>query len=394
MFTADIQAVSDLDGAFKALNDGGLKGLSDWMTKIVGSNFPQFLKDLGFGVKGYNDNTSDLAQSTDDFTGAAEGSGRAIYDQKAAAEAASQALDDYKNKLNEVSQANQDAESFIQSYADSQKSYEKSHADAMANLQDAIKGGDKKEIADAQKGVQDLEATWHESTQKMIYDMVLAKVSVDGLTDAEFKATQELAVQMGIRTQAQADEANAMMDKANALADGIALQENVQNEKAATDEKLLQLEQAKADAAQQSTDAVVQGSAMGVNAANQLAASIENTTKKLVDMGNQASITASKVGAIGGTGVTGKTAAKAVGSQVHAHASGGDFMIPMSYGNEGFRLGNGDTASGGERVTITPRGESKSGATYNITINNPKKETTEESLRKSLQKLSFMGVPA
>lgn len=41
----------------------------------------------------------------------------------------------------------------------------------------------------------------------------------------------------------------------------------------------------------------------------------------------------------------------------HGHASGGSFMIPMSYGNEGFRMGNGDTASGGEQVTITPRGQ-------------------------------------
>ena len=38
------------------------------------------------------------------------------------------------------------------------------------------------------------------------------------------------------------------------------------------------------------------------------------------------------------------------------HATGGDFLIPMSYGNEGFQMGNGDTASGGERVSITPKG--------------------------------------
>lgn len=42
----------------------------------------------------------------------------------------------------------------------------------------------------------------------------------------------------------------------------------------------------------------------------------------------------------------------------HKNASGGDFLIPMSYGNEGFRMGNGDTASGGERVSITPKGQS------------------------------------
>lgn len=53
---------------------------------------------------------------------------------------------------------------------------------------------------------------------------------------------------------------------------------------------------------------------------------------------------------------------------MHGHASGGSFLIPESYGNEGFQLGNGDTASGGERVTITPRGGSQGGA-GGVTVN-------------------------
>jgi hypothetical protein len=46
-------------------------------------------------------------------------------------------------------------------------------------------------------------------------------------------------------------------------------------------------------------------------------------------------------------------------TQLHGnnHASGGSFLIPSSYGNEGFKLGNGDTASAGERITITKNGE-------------------------------------
>lgn len=51
----------------------------------------------------------------------------------------------------------------------------------------------------------------------------------------------------------------------------------------------------------------------------------------------------------------------AQGSVYQGHASGGQFLIPMSYGNEGFRMGNGDTASGGETVTITPRGQQPGG---------------------------------
>jgi hypothetical protein len=37
-----------------------------------------------------------------------------------------------------------------------------------------------------------------------------------------------------------------------------------------------------------------------------------------------------------------------------AYADGGSFTIPQSYGYEGYPLGPGKTASGGERVTVTP----------------------------------------
>lgn len=40
----------------------------------------------------------------------------------------------------------------------------------------------------------------------------------------------------------------------------------------------------------------------------------------------------------------------------YAHADGGSFIIPQSYGYEGFSLGGMDTASGGERLRIDPQG--------------------------------------
>jgi hypothetical protein len=40
--------------------------------------------------------------------------------------------------------------------------------------------------------------------------------------------------------------------------------------------------------------------------------------------------------------------------------------------------------------TFTPA--NKLGSTYNITVNNPKKETAENSIRKSLKSLSYAGV--
>lgn len=54
---------------------------------------------------------------------------------------------------------------------------------------------------------------------------------------------------------------------------------------------------------------------------------------------------------------TSTAAANAPVGTHRTHADGGSFMIPMGYGNEGFRMGSGDTASGGELVQITPRGQ-------------------------------------
>jgi hypothetical protein len=60
------------------------------------------------------------------------------------------------------------------------------------------------------------------------------------------------------------------------------------------------------------------------------------------------------------------------GATQTAHANGGSWMIPMGYGYEGYRMPGGQTASGGETVTITPKG--KESATQ-ITL-------TDESLKK------------
>ena len=342
-----------------------------------------------------------LKDGIEGVTGSADENEKALTSQKAAVEAAGKAFDDYKKMLDEVSQANQDAESFIQSYADSQKDYEKTHAESAAKLQQAIKEGDKEGIAEAQKGIQDLEASWHESTQAMIYDMVLAKVSVDGLTDAEFKATQDVAVQMGIRTQAQADEAKAMMDKANSIVDGIALQEDVMREKAQTDANLLQLENDKKAAADGTTAAIVSGATVGTAALDGMSTSINNNITAMNALGYSASLTSSIIAKMGvGYGVKGgmpgpakpvyKGGGRSPDERGTPYALGGEFMIPMQYGNEGFNMGGMATASGGEKVTITPKGQA-SGTVYNIYITNPKREAAEDSIKSALRNLVYTG---
>ena len=57
-------------------------------------------------------------------------------------------------------------------------------------------------------------------------------------------------------------------------------------------------------------------------------------------------------------GVGTQEVASLTGANNTPHAAGGSFTIPAAYGNEGFMLGNGDTASAGEKLTIDPAGSS------------------------------------
>jgi hypothetical protein len=60
------------------------------------------------------------------------------------------------------------------------------------------------------------------------------------------------------------------------------------------------------------------------------------------------------------------------------HASGGSFMVPQSYGNEGFMMGNGDTASGGELISISPKGQG-AGMTFVVNLNGSFADPEEQA---------------
>ena len=317
------------------------------------------------------------SEGNTDLAGALEDSSGAMLDSKDAVKVAEEALKTYKDMLEEVSQANQDAESFIQSYADFSKGYAEDHADAIEQVRDAERelaeatkeyGAESQQALDAagnveeaRNGIQELEASWHEATNKMIYDMTLAKVSVDGLTDAEFAATQDLAVQMGIRTQAQADEAKAAMDKATALADGIAMQEDVMKEKAETDAELLRLEEEKKAAAEGTTTAIVDGSAVSAEALGTVAQAVDSATQSYMAMAQAAWDAAA-------------AAQSAAGSSSSSGSSGGS---------------SPDERDGS---SVSSSSVSKN-STLNISIHNPRGENSANSVRRALKLTSYLGHP-
>ena len=76
------------------------------------------------------------------------------------------------------------------------------------------------------------------------------------------------------------------------------------------------------------------------------------------------------------------------GSQLHSRDSGGIGIAGQSYA-----IGTGaqpEIFTPSTNGTFTPA--NKIGSTYNITINNPVPEKSENSIRQSLKKLSYMGV--
>lgn len=334
-------------------------------------------------------------RATEDFDDALDANSSALDDNKEAVKAAEEALRTYKEQLEAVSKANQDAESFIQKYADYQTRYAEDHAKATQALMKATEEGNAESIESAKKNIQDLEAQWHESTQKMIYDMVLAKVSIDGLTDAEFNATQDLAVSMGIRTQAQADEAKAMMEKANAIADGIALQEDVAREKQAMDEKLLELENAKAIAAGETTAAVIEGSAQSAEAMQQVTDATFRQIEAQRELQRQLQTSANMYSNLnqssGGGSNTSTRTNRSSGGTNRLRDTGGSGIAGVPY-----MIGIGaqpEMYIPETNGTFVPNADKvMGGKTYNITIYNPKRETAEGSMLRELQNLSYIGV--
>ena len=51
-------------------------------------------------------------------------------------------------------------------------------------------------------------------------------------------------------------------------------------------------------------------------------------------------------------------------------ANGGSFIVPSRYGYEGFNMGGVATASAGERVTVTPRGQGGGQFVFNVSVSN------------------------
>lgn len=332
-----------------------------------------------------SDSVKELNGDIDDNTAALDA-------QKEAVQNAKDALSDYESQLEAVSQANQDMESMSRTIAEDQKQYAKDHADAAATLGEAIAKGDKEGIAEAQKSIQELEATWHESANNMIYDMVLVGLSAGGLLDSEQKALDEYAVKAGIKTQADIDEANRRREIADSTIAGILQSEDVLAEQRKVDAETLRLQNEIT-------------SAESVNASNNEAAAVGQVSQMTQQeihnqmlLASAAKVTASSYAAIKYPNGTAGAAplkpynipAGTIGGRDNGGAgvAGVPYMIGVKAQPEVFVPSTNGT--------FIPNADKKGfgGSTYNIVVNNPKKETAEASIRAAMKELAYTGAVA
>ena len=118
-------------------------------------------------------------------------------------------------------------------YTNSMDDLHKKQADAKADLDKAMSSGwDTKGVEDAQKAydditqqISDLEEEHKKATNTIVYNNLLQKLSVDGLTDSEFAMAQQTGVALGLFTQATADSGVAINDLTTLLANGQITQE-------------------------------------------------------------------------------------------------------------------------------------------------------------------------
>jgi len=276
---------------------------------------------------------------------------------------------------------------------------------ARRKLEDAMdatgKGGEaileaENAVRDAEAAVNDLQASWHEASNNMIYDMVLVGLSVDGLLESERKAADEYAIKLGIKTQADVDEANRRKEIADATIAGILQSEDVMNEQMKIDAKTKELTVAEAAAkeqaaAEETTAAIVKGSAVSVDAINNVARSIDSATLSYYEMAAAAKKAADAAPTTSGSSPGGGSTNRPSSSVMHSRDNGGVGIAGQTYW-----IGTGAQP---ERFTAPTNGvftpNTKNGmgnnVTYNIVINNPKPGSAENDIRNALRNLQYTG---
>ena len=336
--------------AIEIMKDEGLNPLKEMFLNSDG--YINALKQAGDEQIALQESMLNNADAAGMAGDAAEDEAQSLDKLKEAAKRAQDALD-------AMSERNTGLLGTIQDVADYNKEYAQKHKELVDEIaQDQFKLGQLRlmpnasddseaiqdlsdKIRDNQDALQDLEAEYLKWQNQVIFDLFIEKLKagVEGFTDAEFEMALKVGESMGILDEASVRQAQTMNDVANSWAAAAQL----------TEREAALVKQALAD---------LDGTT----------ATVTIRTRHIEEVSSDER----------GTGM-------------QQNAAGGSFIIPSSYGYEGFNMGGMATASGGEEVTISPaNGARKGGAT--IIINNPTPEPASDSIERALLRLSILGV--
>ena len=141
------------------------------------------------------------------------------------ADAAQELSQEYQNQLNLIQSLSTENNKYIDTQndlnaeiADTTKKLEEAKAKYGENSKQAQEYQDK--LAELSDKYAENAADHEAATKKIVYDNILQKLSVDGLTDAEFAMAQQIGVALGIIDQASADQATAINELSTMLING------------------------------------------------------------------------------------------------------------------------------------------------------------------------------
>lgn len=208
-------------------------------------------------------------------------------------------------------------------YVDKYKEAHEKNAEALKQLDEQQKAtGKSTEELEAQQQaltdtyntelglMQELTTADEKATAKIVYNNILKKLSVDGLTESEFNQAQQLGVSLGIFTQASADEAVALNTVTTAAANG-----QISMDQLST---------------------ATRGGAAAIQAlANQINTMPTHKTVTIDVNSVYRNMTGTYLPATQG------------------FAEGGEFTVPQGYPNDSYKIG----VQSGEHVSVTPAGQ-------------------------------------
>jgi len=283
--------------------------------------------------------------------------------------------------LQAMSSENQNYISGLMSFASSESSYRDNQrnqidqiAQAQQNLTNAVHeygSGSKEaldasaELEDAKAGLQDLEKQWKDTTTRMVFDMMQTRFMADGiLSEVETKALTSFAKREGLFSEAQAAEFQRLTSIAEFQVRAIEGSEAWLSEM---------------DRQKQSLGEIT-GMIEGVGAAM---AGVQQYSLPIGPMMGGGNLPSKSLlsGASGGS-FRPLGGGRAMGGSVFAGT-------PYTVGEHGV-----ETFVPNTNGTILPNNSNANNSGQNITINitNPKREAAEDSVRKALKNLSYLGV--